>query len=109
MVVWAQEHLVTAGYPTAVDGSYGPSTQTTVESFQTAQGLTADGIVGPATWAALLRYAPAAVSWTHTGAVLASAADVSRVHSGHALRLAVPKSARLPARRDEIAGAGGRG
>ena len=109
LVVWAQEHLVTAGYPTAVDGSYGPITQAAVESFQTAQGLTVDGIVGPATWAALLRNAPAAVTWTHTGAVMASAADVRSARSGRTLRLAVPKSARLPARRDEISGAPGRG
>ncbi|HZE14621.1 MAG TPA: peptidoglycan-binding domain-containing protein, partial [Mycobacterium sp.] len=27
LVVWAQQHLVTAGYPTAVDGDFGPSTQ----------------------------------------------------------------------------------
>jgi hypothetical protein len=109
LVVWAQEHLVSAGYSTAVDGSYGPSTQAAVQSFQTAQGLTADGIVGPATWAALLKYAPASVTWTHAGAVTASAADVRSARAGRSLRLAVPKSARLPARRDEIAGAGGRG
>ncbi|MGH2882709.1 MAG: peptidoglycan-binding domain-containing protein, partial [Solirubrobacteraceae bacterium] len=108
LVVWAQEHLLTAGYATAVDGDYGPSTQSAVESFQTAQGLTADGVVGPATWTALLHYAPAAVSWTHTGAVVASAADVRRARAGRTLRLAVPKSAHLPAKRDEIAGAGGR-
>jgi hypothetical protein len=109
LVVWAQQHLVSAGYSTAVDGDYGPSTQSAVESFQTAQGLTADGIVGPATWAALLRFAPANVTWTHTGAVMASAADVHRARAGRTLRLAVPKSARLPAKRDELAGAGGAG
>jgi hypothetical protein len=109
LVVWAQEHLVSAGYATAVDGAYGPSTQAAVVSFQTAQGLTPDGVVGPATWAALLRYAPAPVTWTHTGAVSASAAAVRGARAGRPLRLAVPESAHLPAKRDEIAGAGGRG
>ncbi|MBV9358889.1 MAG: peptidoglycan-binding protein [Chloroflexi bacterium] len=109
LVVWAQEHLAGAGYATAVDGSYGPSTQSAIESFQTAQGLTADGIVGPSTWAALLRYTPAAVSWTRSGATVASAASVRGVRSGRTLVLAVPKSARLRAMRDEIARAGGRG
>jgi Putative peptidoglycan binding domain len=109
LVVWAQEHLVTAGYATAVDGSYGPITQTAVMSFQAAQGLVADGIVGPATWAALLRVAPAQVTWTHAGAVAATAADVHRARAGRSLRLAVPKSAHLRAKRDEIAGAGGAG
>jgi hypothetical protein len=107
LVVWAQEHLVSAGYSTAVDGDYGPSTMAAVQRIQTAQGLTADGVVGPATWAALLRVGPAPVSWTHTGAVMASAADVRRSRAGRTLRLAVPKSASLPARRDEIGGAGG--
>ena len=109
LVVWAQQHLVTAGYATAVDGSFGPSTQAAVVSFQTAQGLTPDGIVGPATWAALVHYAPAQVTWTHTGAVAASAADVRGARGGRPLRLAVPKSAHLRAKRDEIAGAGGAG
>ncbi|MBV9606035.1 MAG: peptidoglycan-binding protein [Solirubrobacterales bacterium] len=109
LVVWAQEHLASAGYSTAVDGDYGPSTQVAVQSFQTAQGLTPDGIIGPATWTALLHYSPVAVTWTHGGAVMASAADVRSARAGHTLRLAVPKSASLPAKRDEIAAAGGRG
>jgi putative peptidoglycan binding protein len=109
LVVWLQEHLVSVGYATAVDGDFGPSTQTAVEQFQAVRGLTVDGVVGPATWAALLQYAPVAVTWTHTGAVAASAADVHSARAGHSLRLAVPKSAHLRAKRDEIADAGGAG
>jgi Putative peptidoglycan binding domain len=110
LVVWAQEHLASAGYTIPIDGDYGPVTQTAVESFQAAHALTVDGIVGPATWAALLRYAPAPVTWTHTGAVMASAAAVRRSRSGHRpLLMQVPKSARARATRDEIAGAGGAG
>jgi hypothetical protein len=109
LVVWLQEHLVSVGYATAVDGDFGPLTQTAVEQFQSVRGLTVDGIVGPATWAALLRYAPAAVTWTHAGAVMASAADVRSARAGRSLRLAVPKSAHLRAKRNEIAGSGGAG
>ncbi len=110
LVVWAQEHLASAGDTIPIDGDYGPNTQTAVESFQTAEGLTADGIVGPATWAALLRFAPAAVTWTRTGAVTASAAGVRNSRGDHhPLLMQVPKSAPAHAVRDEIAGAGGAG
>jgi Putative peptidoglycan binding domain len=110
LVVWAQEHLASAGYTIPIDGDYGPDTQTAVESFQAAHALTVDGIVGPATWAALLRYAPAPVTWTNTGAVMASAAAVRSSRSGHRpLLMQVPKSAHARATRDEIAGAGGEG
>ena len=41
-------------YQGSVDGTYGPSTQQAVISFQSATDLTADGIAGPATWGKLL-------------------------------------------------------
>lgn len=37
----------------AIDGAFGVKTTTAVEGFQSGEGLTVDGIVGPATWAAL--------------------------------------------------------
>lgn len=39
--------------PGGVDGSYGPSTQAAVTAFQRQKGLTADGIAGPMTIAAI--------------------------------------------------------
>ena len=52
-VTIAQGRLVVAGFPVEVDGKYGPKTKQAVIDFQKANGLTADGIIGPKTWAKL--------------------------------------------------------
>ncbi|MFC5804254.1 penicillin-insensitive murein endopeptidase [Streptomyces formicae] len=52
--VVALQHLLTAhGRPVTADGVFGSGTRSAVVGFQQSKGLTADGIVGPATWEAL--------------------------------------------------------
>lgn len=53
-VRYLQERLGRHGYTVSVDGDFGPGTLAAVKQFQAAQGLKADGIVGPQTWDALL-------------------------------------------------------
>ena len=107
LVVWAQEHLVSAGARISIDGSFGSQTQTAVTRFQISHGLNPTGVIDQGTWEALLRYPPANVTWTSKGA------HASRASASGPLRLAPPGSARLRARRYEIpphlgAGAGPR-
>jgi len=52
-VRYAQERLTVHGFVTTVDGVFGPTTESNTIAFQKASGLSADGIIGPNTWAAL--------------------------------------------------------
>jgi peptidoglycan hydrolase-like protein with peptidoglycan-binding domain len=42
------------GYTISIDGSFGAQTTSTVEAFQSAHGLSADGVVGAQTWPVLI-------------------------------------------------------
>jgi len=55
IVITLQNLLVERGYMDRdyVDGDFGPGTDAAVKLFQTDNSLTADGIVGPATWQVL--------------------------------------------------------
>ena len=50
-----QTGLSKLGYDIAIDGEFGPLTEAAVRTFQEANGLDADGIVGKDTWAVLIR------------------------------------------------------
>ena len=55
-VTLAQTLLIQRGYdlaPYGADGKFGAKTETAVKAFQRDNGLTADGIIGRNTWAAL--------------------------------------------------------
>jgi hypothetical protein len=98
LVVWAQEHLRGAGRPVPVTGYFGPKTRRAVRRFQRSKGVTEDGRIGPRTWRALLRVKPRAVDWSSRR---------SRRHAKSSAP-AAPRSAALPAVRDEIPAAPGR-
>jgi peptidoglycan hydrolase-like protein with peptidoglycan-binding domain len=49
------QQLVRArNHPVAVDGIFGPNTESAVKAFQQSNSLAADGIVGPDTWPKLV-------------------------------------------------------
>ena len=52
-VIVLQTALNAAGYAVDVDGIFGKKTQSAVENYQKANGLSVDGIVGAKTWEAL--------------------------------------------------------
>ena len=50
LVKLLQEDLSLLGYNLTADGVFGPATEAAVKEFQHSSGITVDGIVGPATW-----------------------------------------------------------
>lgn len=53
--VYAIQYLLRGqGFALTADGIFGSITKTKVQAFQTAKGLSADGIVGPKTWKSLI-------------------------------------------------------
>lgn len=49
-----QASLADRGYDVVIDGDFGPATSEAVKAFQKANGLEADGLVGPSTYRALM-------------------------------------------------------
>ena len=53
-VAEVQQALLDLGYDVAADGDFGPGTAAAVREFERSRGLTADGIVGPEVYQALM-------------------------------------------------------
>jgi hypothetical protein len=103
LVVWAQQHLLSAGKKLRVTGTMTTGTRKAILAFQSERGLWPTGAVDASTWQALLTLEPAAVRWRKRGGAVA-------VRKAAAVREGIPEpeSARLPARRNELRGRSGR-
>jgi hypothetical protein len=102
VVVWAQEHLVSAGQPVSINGVFDSNTQNAVAAQQSAAGLPATGQIDTPTWQALLRYVPAPRTWTAKASAARAGAPRAAAARAVAQGRNGPRSAMLPAVRDEI-------
>src|SRR5829696_9947188 len=93
-VAWAQQLLAGGGYSVPINGYFQTPTQLAVYAFQSDHGLPVTGNLDVPTWNLLIQNKALAVRWTKGGAVAAG--------SSHGVVLPPPKSAKLPAVRDEI-------
>ncbi len=99
LVVWAQEHLSSAGETMAVTGIFGRQTRAAVRDFQDKAGLPVDGVLGTTTWRALLKYEPIRYLWGGRRAKRGRGASAS---ASRAIPPSRPLSASLPAKGYEI-------
>ena len=64
-----QRRLISNGYRLKADGNYNSQTSAAVKKFQFKKHLDVDGIVGPATYKALMGIDDATVEWHHENAM----------------------------------------
>jgi hypothetical protein len=95
-IVWAQQHLLGAGYSVKVNGVFDKRTSKAVRAFQTAAALPVTAALDPATWTALLaRHDAKRVRWSKAPAGAGRKA---------VLQQPPPRSAKLPPVRNELRG-----
>jgi hypothetical protein len=101
-VVWAQQHLYSAGYVIPLTGLFGAATRDAVVQFQDAQDLPATGVLDDATWTELLKLKPVAVRWRTFKKGSKAYPSAGAARAGAPVIAAAPASAKLPARGYEL-------
>lgn len=101
LVVWAQELLSGGGYTVPISGEYGRATARAVAIAQQDALLPVTGRLDDATWRFILAFDPVVPRWGAPALVASGARSARRARVAGP---SAPRSARLPARRNEIPG-----